>query len=381
MNDNVRSLATLQHSGSSSRILNLLRIFKDHGDSEEYRAKPIFQNPVLNRGLVLKHRLRANERDVFGGRRTLATKIILPIDRDDLRSGGRYVFVGQQNYDQMLKAMLGPSGAESMLDRKVLEVLDALPSFDPFLLREQLRRNGVDPSPCYFAISPGDLERMFTFVQNEVRDLVKISLAGETAGMGATAAFVEKLLGANAVVDLQPLRHTLKLNADEYEEGLFCWRGFLYYKWSLRENFRAAPQIVEDLAGLRLSGPADLDTKRYIVESRGRLTQGIFDACGDIEDSLKVYDKAFGQLVRQGDAMSFRTFLLNAPSMFVELGERLGALNHIMSFWKYRFPQPSRVVLAADDIVDLLTDFEGSLAAAPPRARRGQVMEAASTYL
>ena len=79
MNDNaVRSLASLQTSGSSSRILNLLRVFKEHGLSEDHRAKPMFQNPVLNRGLIIKHRLRANERDLFPGRRTRATKILLP---------------------------------------------------------------------------------------------------------------------------------------------------------------------------------------------------------------------------------------------------------------------------------------------------------------
>jgi len=381
VNDNaVRSLASLNNSGSSSRILNLLRVFKDHGATDEHRAKPMFQNPVLNRGLILKHRLRANERDLFAGRRTLATKIILPIDRDDLRSGGRYTFVGQQGYDAMLRAMLGPSGAESLVDRKVLEVLDALPSFDPFLLREQLRRNGVDCAACYFSISPADLERMFMFVQSEVRDLVKISLSGEVAGMGATAAFVEKLLGANAVADLQPLRNTLKLNEDEYEEGLFCWRGFLYYKWSLRENLRAAPQLAEHLQAIRLNGPAELDTRRYIVEARQRLTRGIFSACTDIEATLKVYDHAFGRLTQRGDAIAFRNFLLNAPGMFVELGERLGALNHIISFWKYRFPHQGRSVLAPGDLVDLLMDFEASLAAAP-RPRRTELQVAAAAYI
>jgi hypothetical protein len=377
----VRSLASLQTSGSSSRILNLLRVFKDHGATEDHRAKPMFQNPVLNRGLIIKHRLRANERDLFPGRRTRATKIVLPIDRDDLRSGGRYTFVGQQGYEQMLRAMLGPSGADSMIDRKVLEVLDALPSFDPFILREQLRRSGVDPASCYFSISPGDLEKMFTFVQTEVRDLVKISLAGEIAGAGATAAFVEKLMGANAVLDLQPLRHTLKLGEAEYEEGLFCWRGFLYYKWSLQENFRAAPALADHLRALRINAHADAETRRYIVEARERLAEGVFDACSDVEETLKIYDRAFLQLTARGDALAFRNFLLSAPAMFLELGERLGALNHIVSFWKYRFPQQETDALNPYDLVDLLMDFEASLSAVAPRLNPLPALEDTAAYL
>ena len=35
---------------------------------------------------------------------------------------------------------------------------------------------------------------------------------------------------------------------------------------------------------------------------------------------------------------TFRDFLLRAPYMFLELGEKMGAISHIVSFWRYRFP-------------------------------------------
>jgi hypothetical protein len=34
------------------------------------------------------------------------------------------------------------------------------PSFDPFLLREHLRRRELRPADCYFAIAPADREQM-----------------------------------------------------------------------------------------------------------------------------------------------------------------------------------------------------------------------------
>ena len=365
MNDrSVRSLASLQSTGSTSRILNLLRVFKDHGETDDHRRRPMFQNAVLNRALILKHRLRANERELFDNSRPTATKIILPIDRNDLRSGGRYAFVGQRGYDQMMTGMLGPTGAECAVDRKTLDVLDDLPSFDPFLLREQLRRNGFDPAPCYFNISLGDLRRMFTFVQSEVRDLVNISLGG-LAGAGATASLVQKLLGENAATDLEPLRHTLKLEETEYDEGLFCWRGFLYYKWTLGENLKAAPEVAEQVCGIRTRGPADAETRAYLGDARERMARSILDACRQIEITLKVYDDAYAQLTRQGNPQAFRDFLLNAPVMFVELGERLGALNHIISFWKYRFAGVRPQALHPLELADLLMDFEDSLSAWP----------------
>ena len=32
---------------------------------------------------------------------------------------------------------------------------------------------------------------------------------------------------------LEPLRLTLGLTGNDFREGVFSWRGFLYYKWSM----------------------------------------------------------------------------------------------------------------------------------------------------
>ena len=50
-----------------------------------------------------------------------------------------------------------------------------------------------------------------------------------------------------------------------------------------------------------------------------------------------------------------------APSMFHELGERLGALQHIMSFWRFRFPSDVESHITIEEMIDLLNDFEASV--------------------
>jgi len=52
---------------------------------------------------------------------------------------------------------------------------------------------------------------------------------------------------------------------------------------------------------------------------------------------------------------------LNAPAMFCELGERLGAVSHIVSFWNFRFPQGRLPVVTGPELMDIFTDFESSL--------------------
>lgn len=101
---------------------------------------------MLNRGLIIKHRLRRDEVDVFRVRRQVATKIVLPIDDRDLRAGGRFLFVDQIGFDRALQQTLG-IGVDHP-DRRTFELIAALPGFDPFLLREQLRRHELMPAPC-----------------------------------------------------------------------------------------------------------------------------------------------------------------------------------------------------------------------------------------
>ena len=157
---------------STSRVLNLYRIAKDNANNPEHAEKPLFLSPVINKAFLLKHRTRADETYLFASPRAVATKILIPFDSTDLRAGGRSLFVDQRGYVDSLR-QAGNYNPESLQrDQMVLRLLNAVPSLDPFLLREHLRNNKVDVSPCYFAISEGDQERMYKFVTGEMSKLV-----------------------------------------------------------------------------------------------------------------------------------------------------------------------------------------------------------------
>jgi hypothetical protein len=58
----------------------------------------------------------------------------------------------------------------------------------------------------------------------------------------------------------------------------------------------------------------------------------------------------------------FRRFLLDGPSLFFELGESIGILSHIASFWSYRMGQSMMTQrLTPFEYGDILMDFEESL--------------------
>ncbi|MDQ0466368.1 hypothetical protein QO010_004161 [Caulobacter ginsengisoli] len=357
----LRSLGALQKSGSTSRVLNLLAIANRAGNGDEdFVTKPFFLNPVLNACVIVKHRLRADEAYLFDGWQGVATKVIIPFERSDLRMGGRSVFVGQRGWRASLSEACS-EGPDFERDVHVLELVDGLPSLDPFLLREHLRRNGYDVGRCYFALSEGDLARMRAFVSQQISRLVAIAFQAAGADGINTGRLVGALLSTEIDERLEPLRLTLMLEGDTFRDGVFSWKGFLYYKWSLSGLWGDLDQVIPAIQRLRAIGPSDMETKAYISGAKGRLADAIVACRVDVAKTLKVYDDAFRDLTQNGKPAAFRDFLLKAPDMFVSLGERLGAIAHIASFWRYRFPDGQAPAAGVDEVVDLLQEFEASL--------------------
>ncbi|HET9160694.1 MAG TPA: hypothetical protein VFN88_08780 [Caulobacteraceae bacterium] len=366
----IRNLAHLQDSASTARVLNLLRVWRRYGRSPEYSEQPFFRNPILNRCLIIKHRLRRDEGDLFEDAKQVATKVVVPIDGRDLSLGGRSVLVGQHNYDQIMRGVFDEHWDASPEDRELLQILDQIPSFDPFLLREHLRRHNREPARCYFDISDADLQRMYRYVEGQVRKLVDLCYASAdgAASESQSSRLVSKILSSKVDAETEPLRQVLRLEKQEYEEGVFCWKGFLYYKWCLTEAMPQMSSVISSIRAIKPTGAIDNETKAVIFRAREHLAEAMIKVLRRTQKSLKVYDDAFAGLVG-GEPQSFRGFLLGAPAMFDDLGHQLGAINHVLSFWRFRFPEGEKPRIEVEELQNMLRDFEDSLAVGPTQAQ------------
>ena len=339
-------------------MFNLLAVWRNNRDDPEWSASPLFRNPMLTKALIVKHRLRRNELDLFNDGRQVATKVLLPIDSTDLRFGGRYIFVDQIGFERSMEDEFGSNGVEE--DKRILRLLDQLPSLDPFLMREQLRRYGVEPARCYFELTEADMQRMFAFAQQEIMPLVTMSVGEGKAASSAAASLVSKILSNVVGEEMEPLRLTLRLELNEYAEGVFCWKGFLYYKWCVSTLLEDVRRVMAEVGTIAASGPIDEESQAYLGRSRKVLRRRILSACDCVTGTLAVYDDAYENLTRNGRPNAFREFLLDAPLLFTRLGEQLGAIQHIVTFWRFRFPSGARSA-PIDELMDMFMDFETSL--------------------
>jgi hypothetical protein len=360
----VRFLSALG-GASTSRVFNLHRIAQDNGDDPEYSQKPLFASPIINRSFILKHRTRADESYMFASPRTVSTKIIIPFDNDDLKAGGYGLFVDQRGYAEALRNA-GHYNSETLdRDMTVLKLLNALPSLDPFLLREHLRNNEIDVAPCYFAISDGDRDRMYRFTERELSRLLE--LAGASSG---SSKLISAMLSSQVDEKLEPLRVTLGLSGNDFREGVFSWRGFLYYKWSMTDFWPDVMKVLKEINAYQPTGLVTGDQRAYLAEARRSIIQMVRDNGDAVTQSLSVYDNAFSDLVAHQSPKTFRDFLLSAPYMFLEMGEKLGAIAHIVSFWRFRFPPGVRTNVDAEELSAIFNDFTSGFGDRMKESRR-----------
>lgn len=360
-NREFRNLANLSESASTCRVLNLAQIGLRHRNDEDYREKPFFKTHGLNRAVIVKHTLRVHEMSAFDTPRRTVTKVILPFEPSDLRLGGSSFFVNQKHYKSLMQNVLNVNDVENDPDYRLLKLIDTIPSLDPFFVRELLVRHGYKPAQCYLKISASDISKMLQFVNREIELLVKMAMGN--ASNGAAMKLAVKILSNETDDDLLPLKLTLRLSESEFAEGIFCWRGFLYFKWRLLELQNELNQVLKGLATYTPLGKADPSISQYLDKVRPIIAKEILGTLNRVSRLIGQYDQAYGVLISQGKPTEFRNFLLNGPKLFHDLGESVAILSHVSSFWNYRMVnkhgQPNK--LTPDDYCDMLIDFEENL--------------------
>lgn len=356
----VRRLTALEKSASTARVLNLRSTHRKPENEADIARAPFFKNRLMDRSLILKHRLRPHELEMFHQPKSSATKLLIPIDQADLRLGAHSIFIGQKDFEQVCEALFGGDLSPGTRDREVIDLLDPLPSLDPFLLREHLKRAGFEPAQAYFGLSEPDIQRMYAFTRKEVAALVNMT-GGEQGDTPQSRRLVEKLLSNSFESGFEPLKETLKLTEQEYLDGVFSWRGFLYYKWTVIELTASLRTVTEQVLKIRPLGAKDPVAASYIPDARLRIRRSVGLMYADVSRMLKVYDHGYDAMTVEGKPGPFRDFLLNAPEMFAALGEQIGAIQHMISFWRYRFPDDRMPVVTPTELMDIFLDFEDSL--------------------
>ena len=142
---------------------------------------------------------------------------------------------------------------------------------------------------------------------------------------------------------------------------MFCWKGFLYYKWSAKTIEQDIPPLIQDIRSRHPERGIDAEGKAQLEASRRRIGRGMVETYNRLVETILNYDNAYKQMISAQNPLAFKRFLLASPKQFLLLGETMGQLQHVLQFWRYRTRSSGTSPIAADEYIDILRDFEDSM--------------------
>jgi hypothetical protein len=352
------NFAQLRLTSSTGRVLNLASVFEKFGKTEEYSANPLFRNVRLNKAIFLKHTLRAHERELVTDQRLTATKIVLPFETTELSLGGYSFFASELDFEKNIAARIGAQAGSSEMSRDldVLKIIDALPTFDPFLLREQLKRQSLNVARCYFDMTEADAKRMRSFIESEIRKIVCLAFADDPNMQSRSMAMTDMLMTDETAESLEPLRQTLQMSGEEYRDGIFAWKGFLYYSWNVKPMISFVPEFQRQLLSLKFLR-ANPDEAVELDHIRRRITNCLSKLAKIVTSGVNNYRDAY-QALTEGKPAPFRGFLKEAPMRFLEVGEAFGMIMHFRLFWDFSFRKRREHWLDVEEGLSIFRDFD-----------------------
>ena len=81
---------------------------------------------------------------------------------------------------------------------------------------------------------------------------------------------------------------------------------------------------------------------------------------------FRIYDEVFEALTLQRTPEPFRRFLVDGPRLFTRLGERMGRLEQLTSYWSHQFPGLRTRQLSPETIYDGLRNLLSALSLGTP---------------
>jgi len=344
----------------SARAFNCNEITKkliEEGHSSPY----LFRTPGLNFAILCKEVMpdegaHRNRRHNFIG-----TKLMFPNDTYFAQEGERTVYLHDPNLLSRLRAMTGLDDdveARRTLehDRAILGLLDRLPNFDPFLVRDALESAGYKPHEGYFATPEFEQRNIREFIRRKFEPLVRRALGGEEVAPEKTMALVKKIWEARDERALAPLACAFAFPPGETLATFSAWKNINVYSFRyvqskpLRETLALWLRSQARLRDFVLNGGAG-----YIDLLRRDTIAGLRYHWHMTEKIASEHDRLYSAMVRTPQGVTeFINFLRHSRGLSAQMALSLGKIDHAVAVWNEAMRTCPLGVLQADELRSLL---------------------------
>lgn len=289
---------------------------------------PMFRNRYLNDSIVFK----VVESTIVRGKRKfgIETLVYFPYNHDNIYEGGDSILVSDRNRTEKLnhKCGLNPDNEARIddfrWDVEMLEMIDTLPTLDPFLLKCKAQQTGIEDklNPAYFNISLEEWNRIQAPIRRKIEALVRKALGvdGDATDKKLeehVSKFLKKIWEARDIEGIEDFVFSMDMPAERAPELFFAWKAICYYQVQFAQVEPELRKLFAWIGDPKLSLPTDFGGLRYEVQDqikremkllRGRLRENYLT----IQQTLKDYEESYRQFIEDGKPADFKEFLSNA---------------------------------------------------------------------
>jgi len=304
---------------------------KDPNAPQFYHCKP------LNGTLLIKDTATGNDARKTGG--SIGTKLYFPFNVENIYEGGRTIFV----HDRLLeKAIIGQYGEGAIAkdnlayDLRVLNILDQLPSLDPFLMKDAFLRQKIGMNNDYFVISAEAWSEIEQFMLQRFEPLVKAAFPESAASDEKARQLINTIWEARDLAALKPLITAFRLPENEALDIFASWKGIVYYAFQYQSQKVELVDMMKWLKASETAGAGVPTSERKEMEGMLNLVrEQMKNEWQKIEATVRQYEDAYDKMFKfKTSSNDFLTFLKNSNQIYWELGNSIGKTNQGLYCWK-----------------------------------------------
>lgn len=338
----------------------------------------LFQTDILNKSIVLKQYekvkpaaakskiLDPNLLKQYGGALkapppvNVNTVIYFPYDLDNVYGGGESIVYSGRKFIGSLadKISLGPVShdlaARLNADSEALDLLDAIPSLDPFLLRCKAEQEGIEERihADYFAVSAEEWQEIRNPIKGKIARLVRKAVRDLNAGSGREGAddavkaeedyishFLEKIWRAKDVEGIEGFVEAMQIQPADAPRVFFAWKAVCYFQYRFANLTESLKTMFHWVGNDELCFPVDAlqigqRARDRIVERRVALRNFMRDSYLVANEVLNKYEHSYNLFVEEGKPRLFIEFLANAEHSYLLLANHVSIATHSVNFWR-----------------------------------------------
>lgn len=330
-----KKLLKLTLTSGSSKVFNVLDITKQAALASDGTAEvnKLFSIKALNYGVFFKE--PALDGRTRSGETTIDTMLYFPYDADRIMDGGASVSLNDPRFDAVMREFaqtFGTTGhSDADTDRTVLRVLKESPSLDPFLLKTNFQRHGIEVPNQYLRITDDEWNAIRDHVRRKVAPMIEFGLTEKTAAsLKKVDDFIERIWDGSDISSLFPLLSALSIPLADGNEVIFAWKGVTFFEFQYNRRYDAIRELAAWLK--ETSAPADFVPHSLKLQLEGqcdvvktRLRESWRSVATIVEQYKTSYDKLFIKKEAAGD---FQNFLKSCRRYYIEMGAAFNKIDH-----------------------------------------------------